>query len=45
MPEKKMDVLDCLQSIADSLQKAVALLERIADKVAPAGSEKKTAGK
>jgi len=45
MPDKKIDVLDCLQSIADSLQKAVALLERIADKVAHAGSENKTAKK
>lgn len=41
---KPDDVLDCLVSIADSLEKTVVLLERIADKIAPA-TEKKTAGK
>lgn len=45
MSELKMDVLEALVSIAQSLEKAVILLERIADKVAPATSEKKTTGK
>ncbi len=39
---KKMDVAECLVSIADSLEKSVHILERIEEKITPANAQKKT---